>query len=72
MPLLSRTEVDFLLGKREFTRDQGYYIKSRLLKKVKALYGIELPLLEERGYLSGSGVLAACSNDLAATARFQM
>ncbi len=54
---------------REFTRDQGYYIKSRLLKKVKALYGIELPLLEERGYLSGSGVLAACSNDLPASCK---
>jgi hypothetical protein len=49
-----------LLGRREFTRDRGYYIKSRLLKNVKALYGIELPLLDEKGYL------AACSKNLAA------
>jgi hypothetical protein len=53
-------ERDFLLGKREFSKEQQYYIKSRLLKKVKALYGIELPLLEEGGYL------AACSKNLAA------
>jgi hypothetical protein len=38
-------------------------ITSRLLKKVKALYGIELPLLDEKGFLDN---LAACSKDLAA------
>jgi hypothetical protein len=38
-----------LLGRREFTRDQAYYIKSRLLKKVKVLFGIELPLLKNAG-----------------------
>jgi hypothetical protein len=53
--LLTQTERDFLLGQREFTRDQRYYIKSRLIKKIRALYGTELPLLDEKGYL------AACS-----------
>jgi hypothetical protein len=57
-----------LLGKREFTRDQGYYIKSRLLKKVEVLYGIELPLLDEKGFLDN---LAACSKDLAAGCKIQ-
>lgn len=60
VPLLTQTERDFLLGKREFSKEQQYYLKSRLLKKVKALYGTELPLLDERGYL------AACSKNLAA------
>jgi hypothetical protein len=58
VPLLTRAERDYLLGKREFTRNQQYYMRSRLLKKVKALYGIELPLLSEKGYLDD---LAACS-----------
>jgi intergrase/recombinase len=53
-----------LLGKREFTRDQGgYYIKSRLLKKVKALFGTELPLIQNLGLIEG---LATCSKNLAA------
>ena len=55
--LLTPTEIEFLLGRREFTKDQQYYIKSRILKKVKALYGVELPLLQDKGYLG----LAACS-----------
>jgi hypothetical protein len=58
--LPTQAERDFLLGRREFTRDQGYYIKSRLVNKVKILFETELPLLAERGYL------AACSKDLAA------
>ena len=60
MPLLTRVEHDFLLGHRQFTRDQQYYIRSRLLKKLKTLYGVELPLLVEKGFV------AACSKDLAA------
>jgi hypothetical protein len=54
-----------LTYKREFTRDpQSYHIKSRLLKKVKELYGRELPLLEQKGYLD----LATCSKNIAASA----
>ena len=60
--LLTPTEIEFLLGQREFTKDQQYYIKSRILKKVKALYGVELPPLQDKGYLG----LAACSKNLAA------
>jgi hypothetical protein len=64
VPLLSKAEKDYLLGKREFTtKDQGYYIKSRILKKIKMLYGIELPLLERAGFL------AACRKDLAASCK---
>ena len=60
MSFLTQSEREFLLGKREFTKDQQYYIRSRLRKKVKTFFGIELPLLDERGFL------AACSKDLAA------
>jgi hypothetical protein len=63
--LLTRTELDFLLGKRVFTRDQAYYIKSRLLKKVNVLLGTELPLLQSADLVKEDD-LAACSKDLAA------
>ena len=39
-------------------------MKSRLLKKIKTLYGTELPLLEQKDYLRQ--YLAACSKNLAA------
>ena len=55
-----KNRAGFLLGNRKFARDQEYYIKSRLLKKIKTLYGTELPLLAEKGYL------AANSKNLAA------
>ena len=64
MTFLRNTKLDYLLGKREFSRDRGgYYIKSRLLKKVKALFGTELPLIQNLGLIEG---LATCSKNLAA------
>jgi hypothetical protein len=66
MPLLTQSERDFLLGHRAFTIDQTYYIKSRLIKKVKALFGTELPLLLDSAGLVVNGALAACGKDLAA------
>lgn len=54
MALLTRTERAFLTRQKQFSRDQQYYIRSRLLKKIKALYGIEVPLLDEKRYLAAS------------------
>jgi hypothetical protein len=62
---LTKAERDFLLNKREFTRDQQYYLKSRLVKKIKLLFGTELPLIAKKGYLIPDD-LAAFSKDLAA------
>ena len=62
---LTKAERDFLLTKREFTRDQQYYVKSRLLKKMKFLFDTELPLIAKNGYLTPED-LAAFSKDLAA------
>ena len=62
---LTKAERDLLLNKREFTRDQQYYLKSRLLKKIKLLFGTELPLIAKTGYLIPDD-LAAFSKDLAA------
>jgi hypothetical protein len=50
--LLTPTELDFLQVSKEFTKDQQYYIKSRLLKKVRIFIDTELPLLQEKGYLA--------------------
>jgi hypothetical protein len=62
---LTKAERDFLLNRRGFTRDQQYYLKSRLVKKVKLLFGTELPLIAKNGYLIPDD-LAAFSKDLAA------
>jgi hypothetical protein len=50
--LLTRTERDFLLGKREFSKGYSYTTKSRLLKKLELLVNEELPILIEKGYLT--------------------
>jgi hypothetical protein len=50
--LLTRTELDFLLGKREFSKGYSYTTKSRLLKKLELLVNQELPILIEKGYLT--------------------
>ena len=53
--LLTRTELDFLLERREFTKSQKRCIKSRLHKKVKEFANKELPILIEKGLLDGKG-----------------
>ena len=53
--LLSRTELDFLLERREFTKPQKRCIRSRLNKKVMEFADNELPILIEKGLLDGKG-----------------
>jgi hypothetical protein len=53
--LLSRTELDFLLERREFTKPQKRCIRSRLNKKVKEFADNELPILVEKRLLDGKG-----------------
>ena len=53
--LLTRTELDFLLERREFTKPQKRCIRSRLNKKVKEFADNELPILIEKGLLDGKG-----------------
>jgi hypothetical protein len=50
---LTRSELDFLLERREFTKPQKRCIKSRLHKKVKEFADKELPILIEKGLLDG-------------------
>jgi hypothetical protein len=54
--LLTRTELDFLLERREFTKPQKLCIRSRLNEKIKEFADKELPILIEKGLLDGKGV----------------
>ena len=53
--LLTPTELDFLLERREFSKPQKRCIRSRLHKKIKEFEDKELPLLIEKGLLYGKG-----------------
>ena len=65
MALLTNTELDFLLGKREFTKPQKRYLKCRLSKKVNDFVNNELLLLQKKGYLllPLSSVAASCNGN---------
>ena len=54
MVLLSKVELDYLQGKRQFNSDYAYTIKSRLLRKLQIVINQELPLLVQKGYLTES------------------
>jgi len=49
--LLTEVEKAYLTGTRQFTSDQGYYIKSRLLKNLGVYTGTDLPLLAKNDIL---------------------
>jgi hypothetical protein len=65
MALLTNTELDFLLDKRELTKPQKRYLKCRLSYKVNDFVNNELVLLHEKGYLllPVSSVAASCNGD---------
>jgi hypothetical protein len=48
---LSKAERDYLLQIRELTKTQQRYIRYKLHRKIKQFYGIELPLLIDKGYI---------------------
>jgi hypothetical protein len=62
MGLLTRTEVEFFNGTREFTKPQERYIRCRLKKKLRLLDN-ELQLAE---CIRSDSVAANCSGNVAA------
>ncbi len=61
---LSKAERDFLLNTgREISKTQQRYIRYKLRRKLKQFYGVELPLLIEKGYVITS--VAANTNAVA-------
>jgi hypothetical protein len=59
VPLLTQTERDYLLQRREIGKPQQRYIRYKLHKKIKQFYEIELPLLMEKGYIVAASSHAA-------------
>jgi hypothetical protein len=49
--LLSRTELDWLLGKTKVSKIFEYQIRSRIKRKVKTLMELELPLLVKCNFI---------------------
>jgi hypothetical protein len=66
---LSKAEIDFLLNTgKDISKTQQRYIRYKLRKKLKQFYGVELPLLIEKGYAITS--VAANTNAVAARGHF--
>jgi hypothetical protein len=49
--LLSRTEIQWLLGKIKVSKLFEYQLKSRIKKKVQSLMELELPLLVKTNFI---------------------
>ena len=56
LSLLSKTEVEWLLGEKQISGSYNRKIKSQIIKKIKNFESFELPLLLENGLISLSGV----------------
>jgi len=52
--LLTRTEIQWLLGKIKVSKPYEYRIKSDLKKKLKIFTELEIPLLIEKGFIDNN------------------
>ena len=52
--LLTRTEIQWLLGKIKVSKPYEYRIKSDVKKKLKIFTELEIPLLIEKGIIDNS------------------
>ncbi len=50
--LLRRSEIKWLLVKKDVSKSYEYYMKSNIKKKQKTLVELELPLLISNGFTS--------------------
>ncbi len=60
--LLTKTEIDWLLGKAHLSKTYEYKVKSIIKNKVRALYEFELPLILESGLFPEAANLALFKN----------
>jgi hypothetical protein len=68
--LLTRSEIDWLLGKKDVSKTYEYYLRSTLKKKLTTFQELELPLLVEKGFIETQALnLSANSKDLSADAK---
>ncbi len=66
--LLTRSEVDWLSGKKQVSKSYEYYMKNMVRSKLKTLVELELPLLIERGF-SDSIDLSVFTKNLSANSK---
>jgi hypothetical protein len=60
--LLTKTEIDWLLGKTHLSKTYEYKVKSIIKSKLRALYEFELPLILESGLFPEAANLAMYKN----------
>jgi hypothetical protein len=60
--LLTKTEIDWLLGKTHLSKTYEYKVKSIIKSKLRALYEFELPLILESGLFPEAANLAIFKN----------
>lgn len=68
--LLTQGELDFLLGKIQVSPDYARQIRSRISRKVKTFFDLELPLIQNLGVtISSHTVTTGCHTKIAQTGR---
>ena len=64
--LLTRTEIDWLLGKIKVSKSYEYKLKSSIKRKIKNFRNLELPLLAKKGFISHDLDLTVFTKNLSA------
>jgi hypothetical protein len=64
--LLTRTEIEWLLGNAQVSKGYEYRIKSDIKRKLKTFQQLELPLLQKHGYMLDLLSLTANPQNLSA------
>ena len=67
--LLTKTEVQWLLGNANVSKSFEYKLRSGIRRKVQTLTELEIPLLMKEGYLSGCVDLTTGGKDLTANGK---
>jgi hypothetical protein len=71
--LLTRTEIEWLLGRKQVSKSYEYFMRNSIKSKLKTFTDLELPLLIKNDYLDGSSdsrlALRAGSKNLSANSK---
>lgn len=67
--LLTRSEIDWLLGKKNVSKAYEYYLRHSIKRKLQSLTELELPILKEKGLLDNSLDLSVYSKNLSANSK---
>ena len=67
--LLTRTEIEWLLGKKHVSKAYEYYLKHSIKEKLRTLTELEIPLLKQKGMIGDAVQLSTNSNNLRANSK---